>query len=114
VLEQPPPAAPASGIPDPFVTAIGRKAELIEAARPGEHGAIWAGLGLSGLIGWSVAVPTVAAALLGGYLDRRFPSQHSLTLAFLAVGLVAGCINAWRWVNQEDQKIHHAKGAKDV
>ena len=53
---------------------------------------------MSGLIGWSVAVPTLLGAMLGLWLDRRHPGPHSWTLMLLVAGLVIGCANAWHWV----------------
>jgi ATP synthase protein I len=66
----------------------------------------WFGLGMSGLIGWSVAVPTLAGVLIGAWLDHRWPGSHSWTLALLVAGLVIGCANAWRWVAQQDKAMH--------
>jgi ATP synthase protein I len=65
----------------------------------------WFGLGMSGLIGWSVAVPTLVGVLIGVWLDRRWPGGHSWTLALLVAGLVIGCANAWRWVSQQDKAM---------
>lgn len=96
-----------------FGALIERKAERKIAAQGNRHGAIWAGLGMSGMIGWAVVVPTVAGALLGAYLDRRFPSGHSWTLTLLALGLVAGCIQAWHWVSQADRAMHQSAGPAD-
>jgi ATP synthase protein I len=66
---------------------------------------VWFGFGMSGLIGWSVATPAVAGALLGLWIDKRHPSVHSWTLALLAAGLVIGCVNAWHWVDKENRAI---------
>jgi F1F0 ATPase subunit 2 len=38
---------------------------------------------MMGLIGWSVALPTVLGALLGLWLDKRHTGQHAWTLALL-------------------------------
>lgn len=66
---------------------------------------VWFGLGMMGLIGWSVAVPTLLGAALGLWLDKRHPSAHSWTLALLVAGLVIGCLNAWHWVAKEDKAM---------
>lgn len=65
---------------------------------------IWAGFGMFGLIGWSVALPAVLGALLGIWLDEHYSGSHSWTLALLIAGLCIGCWNAARWVMKE-QKI---------
>ena len=66
----------------------------------------WFGLGMSGLIGWSVAVPTLGGIMLGVWLDRRHPGAFSWTLALLFAGLFIGCANAWYWVDQQDKAMH--------
>lgn len=66
---------------------------------------VWSGLGMMGLIGWSVVVPTLLGAALGIWIDEHYPGQHSWTLALLTLGLVLGCVNAWHWVDKEDQAI---------
>jgi ATP synthase protein I len=55
-----------------------------------------------GMVGWSVALPTVFGALLGAWLDRHHPNGHSWTLALLVAGLVLGCANAWHWVSSQN------------
>lgn len=66
---------------------------------------IWFGLGMIGLVGWSVAVPTLLGAGLGMWLDRHYPMPHSWTLTLLIGGLVLGCLNAWRWVSKEEKAL---------
>jgi len=59
------------------------------------------GMGLMGVVGWSVAVPTVAGAFLGLWLDDHHRGAHSWTLALLLAGLTLGCANAWFWVARQ-------------
>jgi ATP synthase protein I len=66
---------------------------------------VWSGLGMMGLVGWSVAVPTLLGAALGFWLDRHYPGSHSWTLMLLSIGLGLGCFNAWHWVAREGRKI---------
>lgn len=66
---------------------------------------VWFGLGMMGLIGWSVAIPTLLGALLGVWLDQRYPGGRSWTLALLVAGLAIGCMNAWHWVTKEDRAM---------
>lgn len=66
---------------------------------------IWSGLGMMGLIGWAVVVPTLLGAALGIWIDNHHPGERSWTLALLMLGLTLGCFNAWRWVDKEDQEI---------
>ncbi len=72
---------------------------------------VWSGLGMMGLVGWSVAVPTLLGAALGIWLDKNYPGSHSWTLMLLAIGLGLGCVNAWHWVAKEDREIHEQEGS---
>ena len=67
---------------------------------------VWSGLGMMGLIGWSVAIPTLLGAAIGIWLDNHYPGGRSFTLMLLVVGLCLGCFNAWRWLDKEDKEIH--------
>jgi ATP synthase protein I len=66
---------------------------------------IWSGLGMMGLVGWAIAVPTLLGAAFGIWIDKHYPSVHSWTLALLMLGLVLGCVNAWHWVEKEQHAI---------
>jgi len=70
---------------------------------------VWAGFAFFGLIGWSVVVPTLAGAAVGWWLDRHHPDGRSWTLVLLVAGLVLGCWNAWRWVEQEQREIRRER-----
>jgi ATP synthase protein I len=70
---------------------------------------VWFGLGMFGLIGWSVVVPTLLGTLLGIWLDGRFPGKHSWTLTFLLIGLIIGCVTAGHWLSKENKDIHNDK-----
>jgi len=84
---------------------VGAKATRKLKARRSTQG-VWFGLGMMGLIGWSVVVPTLLGAALGIWLDRHYPGGRSWTLALLVAGLTIGCINAWLWVAKEDKAMH--------
>jgi ATP synthase protein I len=66
---------------------------------------VWFGLGMMGLIGWSVVIPTLLGAALGLWLDKHHPGKHAWTLALMAAGLAVGCLNAWHWVTKEDKAM---------
>jgi ATP synthase protein I len=74
---------------------------------------VWFGLGMMGLIGWSVTVPTLLGAALGAWLDKRHPTGHSWTLALLVAGLALGCWNAWHWVAKGQKEMPHSSGGGD-
>lgn len=87
-----------------FTREVARKAHRKAEARRVEKRDIWSWLGMFGLVGWSVAIPALVGVTLGLWLDERFPGRASWTLTLLLVGLVLGCINAWRWVQKEGRE----------
>lgn len=89
-----------------FSHEVGAKAARKLKAQRHVTQTVWSGLGMMGMVGWSVAVPTLLGAALGLWLDGRYPGAHSWTLMLLAVGLGLGCLNAWHWVAKEDKEIH--------
>lgn len=89
----------------PLAATVGAKAtRKLRARRHASHG-VWFGLGMMGLIGWSVVVPTLIGAGLGLWLDKRYPDGRSWTLALLVAGLTIGCLNAWHWVSKENEAM---------
>jgi ATP synthase protein I len=88
-----------------FAGQIRVKAERKLRARRHPTSGVWFGLGMMGLIGWSVVVPTLMGAAAGMWLDREHPGKHSWTLSLLAAGLAIGCLNAWHWIAKEDKAI---------
>jgi len=88
---------------------VGEKEARKIRARRQKYRSIWFGLGMFGLIGWSVAIPTLIGVAIGIYIDRNWPSQISWTLTLLFVGMVLGCLNAWHWLSKERAKIDQEK-----
>lgn len=86
---------------DSETETISRKAQQMEEARRRHRETAWYGLGMFGLVGWSVAVPVVAGAALGVWIDRRWPGELSWTLTLLLAGAALGAFNAWYWVQRE-------------
>jgi ATP synthase protein I len=90
---------------------IGLKAtRKIRAKRNASQG-VWFGLGMMGLIGWSIAIPTLLGVALGMWLDTGHSSRYSWTLALLVGGL--GCLNAWHWVVKEEKSIRKEQEEDD-
>lgn len=82
---------------------LARKASRkLQARDEGDRG-IWFGLGMMGVVGWSVAIPTVLGIAVGVWLDARTEAggDISWTLTGLVVGVFMGCLNAWFWINRE-------------
>ncbi len=88
-----------------FAEQVGANAARKLKARRDPSPGVWFGLGMMGLIGWSVVLPTLLGAALGTWLDKQHPGQHSWTLALLVAGLCLGCLNAWHWVASQDKAM---------
>jgi ATP synthase protein I len=87
-----------------FRNLIGTKETRKLRARDERHRSIWFGLGMFGIVGWSVAVPTVLGVAAGLWIDRHWPSRFSWALMLLFIGVVLGCLNAWYWIKQESKR----------
>jgi len=94
-----------AGNREEFKEKVGTKEARKMKARRDKNKGIWLGLGMMGMIGWSVAVPTLVGVGIGIWMDIRYPGHISWTLTFLSIGLAVGCINAWYWVEREREKI---------
>lgn len=89
-----------------LIRKVGEKeARKLKAQRTVLH-TVWSGFGMMGLIGWSVAIPTLVGALLGSWMDKHHPASHSWMLTLLLAGVLIGCLNAWRWVQKEEKIIN--------
>jgi ATP synthase protein I len=97
-----------------FSRQVGEKAARKLKAQRHVTRTIWYGLGMMGLVGWSVAVPTLLGTALGIWLDKHYPGNHSWALTLLIIGLTLGCLNAWHWVAKEIKKIHEEGENTDV
>jgi ATP synthase protein I len=87
-----------------FEKQVSQKSKRKVQARQEGDRSIWAGLGLFGMVGWSVIIPTLLGIALGIWIDKRFPSPYSWTLMLLFVGVVLGCWNAWYWIQKEQRR----------
>lgn len=90
---------------DKFIEEVGEK-ELrrLRAMRQRGKG-VWFGLGMFGMIGWSVAVPALIGIAVGIWIDTKWPGRFSWTLMLLVIGIVLGCWNAWYWISCERNEI---------
>ena len=93
-------------IDEQFRRTIGEKEQQMLKAQKEKKRSAWLGLGVFGMVGWSVVVPTLAGALIGNWLDKAQPQSFSWTLALLVAGLMFGCFIAWRWVDKEHKDMH--------
>lgn len=82
---------------------IARKARLKKEALKRHDENVWYGLGMFGLVGWAVVVPTLLGVALGVWLDMHTTTDFSWTLTLLFLGVVLGGLNAWYWVRRESR-----------
>jgi ATP synthase protein I len=97
----------------PLGEQVGEKEIRKVRARQTRDRSIWFGLGMFGVVGWSVAIPTLLGLAIGIWIDSNFPSRYSWTLMGLLIGLVVGCINAWYWVNSEGRLDKDQEGEEE-
>ena len=88
-----------------FIRKVAAKESRKIRARRDKNQIIWFGLGLLGLVGWSVVTPTLLGTALGVWIDTQFPSRVSWTLMLMFGGLILGCLNAWHWVSREQAQM---------
>jgi ATP synthase protein I len=87
-----------------FSEEVGAKERRKIKARQEEDRGIWFGLGMFGMVGWAVAIPSLIGVAVGVWIDKTYPGPHSWTLMGLFVGVVFGCLNAWFWVKRESKE----------
>jgi ATP synthase protein I len=71
---------------------------------------IWFGLGMFGLIGWSITIPTLIGVAVALWANSIHPGTW--TLGFFFLGLAIGCLNAWHWIMKE-QRIMEREAEED-
>ncbi len=75
----------------------------LKAARE-KRESLFFGIGMFGTVGWTIAIPTLLATLLGRWLDSLHHGSISWTLTCLFIGMATGCIVAWRWINRQGEE----------
>ena len=88
-----------------FIRKIGIKEARKMKGRTRKDDGIWFGLSVFGIVGWSVAIPTLIGTAVGLWIDRTWPSRFSWVLMLLVLGVGLGCLNAWYWVKLARDKI---------
>lgn len=103
---------------DSSANDIRRSAERMKHARNSPDVSPLRGFSAFGVIGWSIAVPTVIGAFLGKWLNGVAPQNFSWPIALIPLGAVIGGLIAWNWINKEtldpqaDDKKSQATDAK--
>ena len=80
--------------------AIRRRTQRMQKTRDEPQYSPLNGLGVFGVIGWSVAIPTVGGAFLGMWLNRVAPQSFSWPIALILGGVVLGGLVAWSWIDK--------------
>lgn len=79
-------------------------------ARRDASSKVWFELGIIGLIGWAVALPTLLGTIIGLFIDNNYAGNISWTLTLLIIGLLTGCLHAWHWMANEENMIQIEQG----
>lgn len=85
-----------------------RKAERLEKARNNKQASPLLGFSTFGVIGWSIAIPTVVGAFLGSWLNDVAPQNFSWPIALILGGLVLGLGFAWNTISETQQAAEKA------
>ena len=86
-----------------FAVHIEKSADKLMKAK-GQKGNFWQWASMLGMGGWLFAIPVVAGAYFGRYLDRIHASDTSWTITFMILGIAAGIFNIWIFlIKKEDQ-----------
>ncbi len=80
-----------------MIREVAAKQHRIERSR-GQKDGVLSSIAILGVVGWSVAVPTLIGVAAGLWIDHHWPSRLSWTLTLLVAGLVFGCVAAWQRV----------------
>jgi ATP synthase protein I len=90
---------------DDFTRQVGTKEARRVKGKAQSDETVWFGLGMFGVVGWSIAIPTLIGTALGYWIDASWPSRFSWTLMLLLLGVALGCLNAWYWVEKARENI---------
>ena len=88
-----------------FTRKVGLKEKRRLKGKAQKDEGIWFGLGMFGIVGWSIAIPTLIGTALGYWIDQNWPSRFSWTLMLLILGVGVGSFNAGYWVKKARDTI---------
>ena len=84
-----------------FGDQVGKKEERKIKGRRDRRKSPLFWVGMFGLVGWAVSLPTALGIWVGIKLDQWYAGPPSWTLTGVLVGLGVGCLTAWVWVKRE-------------
>lgn len=82
--------------PDPLAERIARDTQRRKKAESEPRSNLWTQVARVGTLGWLIALPIVAGALLGHALDRVLGTGITWALALMMLGIVVGAYVIWR------------------
>jgi ATP synthase protein I len=91
---------------DLFSKQVAEKAQRKLKALHNDNKSVWFGLGMMGIVGWTITIPTLLGAALGMWLDKEHPNTFSWTLTLLIIGLLVGCLISWHWILKEHKEMN--------
>ncbi len=91
---------------DFFSQEVEEKAKRKLKAQSENKYSVWSGFALFGIVGWSIVVPTLLGAILGVWLDKSYAQSFSWTISLMLLGLVVGCLVAWKWIDKENKEMN--------
>jgi ATP synthase protein I len=91
-----------------------RSIRKLRARRRRKQSGIWFGLGMFGLVGWSVAIPVLIFLALGIWIDNRSSGPFSWTLMLLVLGVILGSIHAWFWITKERKEMEREREEENL
>lgn len=113
-MDEKPHQSNSPGEPARLTERVSRQEARKLKARREHHKALWLGFGVSGLIGWGIAIPSLLGLAAGIWIDSRCPGMRCWTLTLFGLGIFVGCINAWYWIGRELDAIRrdHAESSE--
>lgn len=81
---------------------VDKSAEELMKAR-GEKSRFWHYAQILGVGGWLFAIPVVAGAYVGRYMDRKVGGEISWTITLIIVGIAVGAYNIWYFLLRRSQ-----------
>lgn len=64
---------------------------------------IWA-IALFSQLGLSMAIPIIAGAMLGSYLDKKYSANATFLIIFLLLGIFAGFMGSYRLIKMVNER----------
>ena len=84
-----------------FLRAVDSKARRMLRLRRTKELSLLGGFAQMGLVGWSIAAPSLLGLFLGWLIDNGLNGGQKCTLTLFIIGLGFGCCNVLSWACKE-------------